>query len=74
MEQQEKMIQVYNKREKVASNFYVIDLGENSFRMAENDIINCRLAFGAEFQTKINAEGKHEVVRILKDLLIRISY
>jgi len=67
MEQQEKMIQVYDKREKVTSNFYVIDLGENSFRMAENDILNCQLTFGTEFLTRINEEGKHEIIRILKD-------
>lgn len=67
MEYQEKVIQVYDKREKATSSFYVFELGENRFRMAENDILNCRLTFGTEFQTRMNADGNHEVICILKD-------
>ena len=33
----------------------------------ENDIINLKITFGTEFETKINKEGKHEIVKILKE-------
>lgn len=35
--------------------------------MTENDIFNCSLTFGTEFETRTNKEGKYEIVRILKD-------
>jgi hypothetical protein len=35
--------------------------------MVENDLFNCRLKFGTEFQTKINGEGKYEIVKILSE-------
>ena len=31
-------IQVYDKREKMTGNLYVVDLGDNRYRMTENDI------------------------------------
>ena len=42
-------------------------LAENKFRMIDNDIWNCRLTLGTEFETRINMKGKHEIVRITKD-------
>jgi len=60
-------IKVYDKREKVTSNFDVVDLGNNCFRMTDNDILNWRLTLGTEFQTRINETGTHEIIRILKD-------
>jgi hypothetical protein len=35
--------------------------------MNENDILNCKLTLGTEFETRINKEGKYEVMRILKE-------
>ena len=67
MEIQEIKIEVYDKREKITVTMYVEQLAGNTFRMTENDIFNCRLTKGVEFETRINKEGKHEVVRIVKE-------
>ncbi|MFT5619425.1 MAG: hypothetical protein ACI85I_002671 [Arenicella sp.] len=67
METKEIEIQVYDKRERSTGNIYVEQLSENKFRMTDNDIFNCRLTRGTEFETRINSKGLHEIVRILKD-------
>jgi hypothetical protein len=67
MEESIIQIQVYDKREQVTGNLYVTALGDNCFRMSENDILNCRLTLGTEFQTRVNESGTHEIIRILKD-------
>ncbi|MCB9049800.1 MAG: hypothetical protein H6556_10235 [Lewinellaceae bacterium] len=59
-------IEVYDKREKTTTTLYVEQLSENRFRMTDNDIFNCRLTLGTEFETRLNADGKHEIVRITK--------
>ena len=60
-------IRVYDKREKSTRNLYVEQLSENKFRMTDNDIFNCRLTKGTEFETKINKQGLHEIIKIIKD-------
>lgn len=60
-------IKLYDKREKSTATIYVEQLAENKFRMTENDIFNCRLTKGTEFETRINKEGNHEIVRMTKD-------
>lgn len=60
-------ISVYNKREKITSSFYVKELSNNIYRMTENDIANCTLTYGTEFETRTNKDGELEVVRILKE-------
>ncbi len=60
-------IKLYDKREKSTTTLYVEQLAENKFRMTENDIFNCRLTKGREFETRINKEGNHEIVKITKD-------
>lgn len=60
-------IELYDKKEKVFSTLKVIQLSENTFRMIENEFFTCCLTRGTEFETRINKEGKHEIVRILKD-------
>jgi hypothetical protein len=66
-------IKLYHKREKITSPVYVEQIAENKFRMTENDLLNCRLTRGTEFETRINAEGKYEIIRITKesDLITR---
>ena len=59
-------IEVYDKREKVTTTLCVEQITENQFRMIDNDLFNNQLTLGAEFETKINSENKHEVVKILK--------
>ena len=46
---------------------YLEQLAENKFRMTDNSIWNCRLTLGTEFETRINKDGKHEIVRITKE-------
>jgi len=67
METEEVLIQVYNKREGSTSSFYVFKLSDNRYRMAENDLLNCRLTFGTEFETRVNDAGKLEIVKIRQD-------
>jgi hypothetical protein len=66
METEEIEIQVYDKAQKAQGNLYVKQLTENTFRMTENDIFNCQLTRGTEFETKINKDGLHEIIRIIK--------
>jgi len=67
MELKEIEIRVYDKREKSTGSLYVEQLSVNKFRMTDNDIFNCRLTKGTEFETRINSEGLYEIVKILKD-------
>jgi hypothetical protein len=60
-------IKLYDKREKSTEPLYVEQLAKNKFRMTENSIFNCRLSKGTEFETRINKEGNHELIRITKD-------
>lgn len=67
MENTEVKIELYDKREKSTATIYVEKLSENKFKMTDNDIWNCRLTLGTEFETRINEEGKHEIVRITRE-------
>ncbi len=67
MDSKEVKIELYDKRERSTATMYVEQLAENKFRMTDNDIWNCRLTLGTEFETRINTEGKHEIIRITKD-------
>ena len=67
MDSKEVEIELYDKRERSTATLYVEQLAENKFRMTDNDLWNCRLTLGTEFETRINAEGKHEIIRITKD-------
>ena len=49
------------------STFEAEQLSENKFRMIDNDVFNCCLTKGTEFKTRINKDGKHEIIKILKD-------
>ncbi|MEM9833795.1 MAG: hypothetical protein AAF944_24410 [Bacteroidota bacterium] len=60
-------IEIYDKRERATTTLYVEQLSKNKFRMGDNDIFNCRLTKGTEFETRINKEGKHEIIRITKE-------
>lgn len=59
-------IELYDKREKSTTTLYVEQLTANKFKMIDNDFWNCELTLGTEFETKINEDGKHEIIRILK--------
>ncbi len=60
-------IQIYDKREGSLATMYVEKISDNLFRMIDNDIFNCRLTLGTGFETRVNTEGKHEIVRITKE-------
>ncbi|OCX51251.1 hypothetical protein BEL04_19230 [Mucilaginibacter sp. PPCGB 2223] len=67
MESDEEMIMVYDKRERSTGSLWVQKLSDNTYRMADNAIFNCRLTLGTEFETRMNKEGVLEIVRILKE-------
>ena len=67
MELEEIKIWVYDKREGSTTTFYVEQLTEHTFRMTDNDVFDCRMTRGTEFETRINANGHHEIIKILKD-------
>lgn len=60
-------IEVYDKREKLTTTIQVEQLADNIFRTTENEIFNCSLTLGTEFETRLNKAGKHEIVRIIKE-------
>lgn len=66
MKKEPTKIELYDKREKVTSTMYVEKIGENKFRMIDNALFNCTLTLGTEFETRVNEEGKYEVIRIAK--------
>ncbi len=59
-------IKIYDKRERSTATLEVEQIGENKFRMIDNDIWNCMLTLGTEFETRINKEGLHEIIKITK--------
>ena len=63
---EEVKIEIYYYKEKVTATLYVEQLSKNKFRMIDNDFCNPKLTLGTEFETKINEEKKHEIVRITK--------
>ena len=67
MGRKEVKIEIYDKRERAITKIYVEQLAPNKFRMLDNHILNCRLTLGTEFETRINKDGKHEIVRITKE-------
>lgn len=60
-------IEVYEKREMLTTTIQVEQLSDNIYRTIENEIFNFRLTLGTEFETRINKDGKHEIIRIVKD-------
>ena len=60
-------IEVYDKREKLTTTIQVEQLSDNIFRTTENKLFSCSLTFGTEFETRLNKDGKHEIVRIIKE-------
>lgn len=69
METENKIVEIelYDKRLLMTGKMYVEKIADTIFRMIDNDIFNCRLTFGTEFETRINGDGKHEIVRIVKE-------
>ena len=59
-------IKVFDIREKATYSMVVEKLGKNKFRMIDNDILNFKLTLGAEFETKLNTNGLHQILRITK--------
>lgn len=59
-------IEVYDNREKLITTMQVEKISDNIFRTTENEIFDCRLIIGTEFETRINHDGKHEILRIMK--------
>jgi hypothetical protein len=60
-------IEIYDKRLKMSTTIFVDKVSDNIFRAVENELFNCRLTLGTEFETRINKDGKHEIIRIVRD-------
>lgn len=60
-------IEIYDKRQKMSTTIYVDKVSDHIFRAVENELFNCRLTLGTEFETRINKDGKHEIIRIVKE-------
>jgi len=60
-------IEVYDKREKLTTTIQVEQLSDNIFRTTENELFNSRLTLGTEFETRLNEDGKYEIIKITKD-------
>lgn len=60
-------IEVYDKKERSTTTLYVEKISDTFFRMTDNAVLNYSLTLGTEFETQINQEGKHEIVRISKE-------
>jgi len=67
MKQEPILIKLYNKGESATETMYVEQIGNDKFRMIENALFNCRLTLGTECETRINKEGKHELIQIIKE-------
>lgn len=67
MKTEEVTILVYDKREQSTTTMQVEQVSDNVFRMIDNDIFNCRLTLNTEFKTRINEDGKHEIIKITKE-------
>ena len=46
---------------------YVEQISDNVYRTTENEIFNCKLTLGTEFETRLNKDGKHEIIKITKE-------
>jgi hypothetical protein len=60
-------IEIYDKREKMSMTMHVEQVSDNIFRTTENEIFNCGLTLGTEFETRLNKDGKHEIIKITKE-------
>ncbi len=67
MDAQQTKITVYDRQERMTTTMYVERISDNVFRMTENDVFNFKLNRGTEFETKINENGDHEILRIIKE-------
>ncbi len=63
MQQEEKKIQVHDKREDLSSSFHALQLSENSFCMFKNGILNSRLTLGTEFETRKTKSVLNPIVK-----------
>ena len=51
----------------MSTTIYVNKVSDNIFRAVENELFDCRLTVGTEFETRINEDGKHEIIGIVKE-------
>jgi hypothetical protein len=67
MEDNPIQIEIYDKGQKMSTTICVDKVSDNIFRAVENELFNCRLTLGTEFETHINKDGKHEIIGIVKE-------
>lgn len=59
-------IEIYDKREFLTVKIHVEKISPNTFKTTANELFNCDLIYGTEFETRLNKDGKHEIVRIIR--------
>ena len=59
------LLTINHKPENLTSSCYATRLPNGYFRLLENDLINEDLTYGTEIETRIDASGKHELIRIV---------
>jgi len=68
-------IELYDKKNSFSYTMYVEQLAENTFRMIDNAIFFTKLTIGTEFEARVNENGAHEFIKIIKDSnFIRSSF
>jgi hypothetical protein len=64
---QHMQLDIYDKRLKLSTTISVDQVSNNIFRALQNELFNCNLTLGTEFETRINGEGRHEIIKITKE-------
>jgi hypothetical protein len=54
-------IEIYNREEGVLSTINVERISENRFRTIANEIVDDRLTYKTEFETRLNSNKQHEI-------------
>lgn len=60
-------IEVYNREEGIFSTISVERIDENRFRTTANEILDNRLTYKTEFETKQNSKNQHEILSVSKN-------
>ena len=59
-------LSLYDPVTKITTILRVYQIGLNTYSLIDNDIFNYKLTRGTEIKTRINIEGNHEILDIVK--------
>lgn len=60
-------IEIYNRKERILSTISVERISENRFRTIANEIVDDRLTYKTEFETRLNSDKQHEISAVVKN-------